>query len=466
MDRLNFTPRPYQHLIIDYIIHHPRCNIWSGMGTGKTVSTLTALDLLILLGEIEPPILIIAPLRVARSTWIDEVDKWQHLTHFKAIAVVGSPKERIAALNTPADIYTTNYENIPWLVEYLGKNWRFSTVIADESTKLKSFRTRKGGKRAKYLSVVAHPKVKRWINLTGTPSPNGLIDLWGQQWFVDKGQRLGATFTAFKDRWFKTIPIGTTGFSKVEPYDFAQQDIQQKLADCCLSIQAEDYFDIKQPIQTTITVELPLEVMKKYREFEREMFIELEGQNIEAMNAAAKTQKCLQLASGAIYTEDGYWQEVHNAKLQALESIVEEAAGMPVLVAYHFKSDLARLKKYFPQGKELDTAPKTIRDWNKGKIPILFAHPASAGHGLNLQDGGNILVFFSHWWDLEQYQQIVERIGPTRQAQAGHHRPVFIYHIVAQGTLDQTVIDRRNNKKTVQEILLDSMKQKGVKNDS
>lgn len=191
------------------------------------------------------------------------------------------------------------------------------------------------------------------------------------------------------------------------------------------------------------------------------MFTQIASQDIEAFNAASKTMKCLQLASGAIYTDDkGNWTEVHDAKIQALESVINEAAGMPVLVAYHFKSDLARLLKAFPKGRHLDAAPQTISDWNTGKIPVLFAHPASAGHGLNLQDGGNILVFFSHWWDLEQYQQIVERIGPTRQVQAGHNRPVFIYNIVAVGTTDELVIERRDSKRAVQDILLDAMKRK------
>lgn len=194
------------------------------------------------------------------------------------------------------------------------------------------------------------------------------------------------------------------------------------------------------------------------------MFIELsETTEVEAFNAASKTMKCLQLASGSVYTDDqGNWQAVHDLKLQALESIIEEACGMPVLVAYHFKSDLERLQKAFPSGKHLDKDPKTIHDWNAGKIPCLFAHPASAGHGLNLQDGGNILVFFSHWWDLEQYQQIIERIGPTRQAQAGHDRPVYIYHIIAKNTIDSVVMERRDSKREVQELLMEAMKRREV----
>ncbi|WP_370386291.1 hypothetical protein [Snodgrassella alvi] len=226
-----------------------------------------------------------------------------------------------------------------------------------------------------------------------------------------------------------------------------------------MTLDAKDYFDIKDPIVTNVCITLPHNARKMYRDLEREMFLQIENCTIEADNAAAKTIKCLQLANGAIYKDDSKdWAEVHDLKLQALESIINEASGMPVLVAYHFKSDLARIQKAFPQSRVLDQDPQTIRDWNAGKIPILLAHPASAGHGLNLQDGGNILVFFSHWWDLEQYQQIVERIGPTRQLQAGHDRPVFIYHIIAADTVDELVVERRDSKRSIQDMLLQAMK--------
>lgn len=230
-----------------------------------------------------------------------------------------------------------------------------------------------------------------------------------------------------------------------------------------ISLDAADWFDIKEPIHNVIRVDMPPKARQQYREMEKEMFLELNGEGIEAPNAAAKTVKCLQIASGAVYTDDaGSWSELHDAKLQALDSILTEAAGAPVLVAYHWKHDLERLRKAFPKGRHLDQHPQTLRDWNAGKIPVLFAHPASAGHGLNMQDGGNILVFFSHWWDLEQYQQIIERIGPTRQIQAGHDRPVFIHHIIATGTMDEMVMERRNSKRTVQDILLDAMKKRGI----
>lgn len=464
MTRQTFTPREYQNAIIEHMLDNKRCATWAGMGMGKTVGTLTGLDIL----EItEPgPALVLAPLRVAASTWPDEAKKWAHLRNVEVSAVVGTPEERRTALKRPATIYATNYDNLPWLVEHFGDKWPFRKVIADESTKLKSFRLQQGGKRAHALGRVAHCKVDRFIELTGTPSPNGLQDLWGQAWFLDKGVRLGRSFEAFKSRWFQSIQVGADRHAtRLDPLPFAQEQIEDRMRDLCLSLDARDYFDISEPIVNTIRVELPAKARRLYKDMEREMFLALEcGTEVEAFNAASKTMKCLQLANGAIYTDEaGTWSEVHDAKLQALEDVIEEAAGMPVLVAYHFKSDLARLQRTFPKGRQLDKDPQTIRDWNAGKIPVLFAHPASAGHGLNLQDGGNILAFFGHNWNLEEFQQIIERIGPTRQAQAGHDRPVFIHHIVAADTVDELVMARRESKREVQDLLLEAMKRKGSK---
>ncbi len=453
---MKFIPRPYQQQIINRILTQDRVAVWAGMGLGKTSATLTALDILSL---VEPgPALVLAPLRVARSTWPDEVQKWDHLRQLRVQPVVGTPSERKAALAIPAHVYTMNYENLPWLVEHLGESWPFSTVVADESTKLKSFRLRQGGQRAQALGKVAHSRVKRFIELTGTPASNGVIDLWGQVWFIDKGQRLGKSFSAFTSRWFRQIPT-SAGFTQVEILPHSQREIEAALQDICVAIKPEDHFDLKQPIVTRLDVELPEAARGAYDEMHREMVAELNGHQLEAFTAAAKTMKCLQLANGAIYTDDeGNWTEAHKAKLEALESVVEEAAGTPVLVAYHFKSDLARLQKAFPHGRVLDKDPKTISDWNKGKLRLMFAHPASAGHGLNLQDGGNILVFFGLNWSLEEHQQIIERIGPVRQAQAGHNRPVFIYHIVARDTVDELVLERLQSKRSVQDILLEAMK--------
>ena len=450
------TLRPYQGAIVEWELDNPRCGVWAGMGMGKTVATLGALDGMDLY---EPgPALVLAPLRVAASTWPDEAKKWEHLKNVEVSAVVGNPDERRAALRRPATIYTTNYDNLPWLVDHFGDKWPFTKVVSDESTRLKSHRLRQGGKRTRALARVAHKHVKRFIELTGTPSPNGLQDLWGQAWFLDQGMRLGRTFSSFTDRWFKTAP---NGFGVV-PLPYSREQIEDRLRDICMSLDARDYFDLKEPIVSTVRVDLPPKARQLYRDMEKEMFMQLGEHEVEAFTAATRTMKCLQLANGAAYIDDKatVFTEVHDLKLQALESIIEEAAGAPILVAYNFKSDLARLVRSFPKGRALDANPQTIRDWNAGKIPILFAHPASAGHGLNLQDGGNILVFFGHWWDLEQYQQIIERIGPTRQAQAGHDRPVFIYHIVATDTVDELVMARRESKREVQDLLIEAMKRR------
>lgn len=457
-----FTPREYQAPVIDHVCDIERCGLWVPMGGGKTVSVLTAATHLDLVAPVYP-MLVIAPLRVATSTWPDEVGKWQHLHAVRVVPICGDAAARRAALRKPAEIFTVNYENIPWLLEHLDGEWPFKTVIADESTKLKGFRLRQGSKRAQALAKVAHKKVSRFVELTGTPSPNGLQDLWGQAWFLDQGVRLGRSYQAFIDRWFHSVRVGADPHAvQIKPMPFAQEQIQDKLRDICLSIDVAKYLDIKEPVVNVIRVELPAKARQMYRDMEREMFLQLGDTEVEAFNAAGKTLKCLQLASGAIYTDESCtdFAEVHDAKLQALESIVEEAAGMPVLVAYHFKHDLVRLQRAFAKGRALDADPTTIRDWNAGKIPILFAHPASAGHGLNLQDGGNILVMFSHWWNLEEFQQIVERIGPTRQAQAGHDRPVFIHHIVAADTVDELVMARRESKREVQDLLMEAMLRK------
>lgn len=454
-----FTPRPYQTLIRDHILDVPRCAIWAGMGMGKTTGTLTALDLLsITEGD---PMLVVAPLRVARSTWPDEAGKWSHLSGLEVVPVLGSPSERLAALRVDAPVYTTNYENLPWLVEQWGERWPYKTVVLDESTKVKGFRTRQGGMRARALGTVAHTKIKRIVELTGTPSPNGLQDLWGQAWYLDRGHRLGRSFTAFSQRWFRTKP---NGFG-IEPLPHAQAEIQDKLRDICLTVDARDWFDLKEPIVTNIFVDLPMKARKHYAEMEKAMFTQLDEHEVEAFGAAAKTIKCLQIANGAAYVGDGNddWRVLHDEKIDALASIIEESAGMPVLVAYHFKSDLARLLKAFPAGRALDADPRTLKAWNAGRIPVLFAHPASAGHGLNLQDGGNILVYFSHWWNLEERQQILERVGPTRQMQAGYDRPVFVYNLVARDTVDELVIERVESKREVQNILIAAMKRKGIR---
>lgn len=462
MTRQTYTPRAFTPLLIDHMIDNRRCAIWAGMGMGKTAATLTALKTTELVTHGKT--LVLAPKRVARSVWPAEAAKWAHLEGMRVSPIIGTVAERRAAMRTDAEIYTMNYDNLPWLVDEIGQVWPYRTLVADESTRLKGFRLRQGGARARSLGRVAHKLAERFIELTGTPSPNGLLDLWGQAWFLDKGERLGRSFDAYRSRYFRPTRAGADAQAiNWEPLPYAQEQIQDKLRDLCLSLDARDWFDLKEPIVNVIRVELPGRAREQYEAMEKEMFLELDcGTQVEAFTAASKTMKCLQLANGAIYTDDTRrnWSEVHDEKIQALDEIIVEAMGAPVLVAYQFKSDRARLLKAFPKGRLLDDDPQTLLDWDAGKIPVLFAHPASAGHGLNLQDGGNILAVFGHWWDLEQYQQMVERIGPTRQAQAGHDRPVFIHHIIAADTIDEVVLERRESKRSVQELLLAAMKER------
>ena len=448
-----FAPHAYQLDAIEHIHKLPRCALWMPMGGGKTASVLTALEHLSCVEAVYPA-LVLAPLRVARTTWPDEVAKWDHTKHLRIVPVTGNVKQRLTALMTPADVYTTNYEQLPWLVEHYGDKWPFKTVVADELTRLKSYRTRQGSKRAKALASVAHTHVERFIGLTGTPAPNGLANLWGQLWFLDRGERLGKSFSAFEARWFTR---GYDGFS-IKPTASAQREIEERIKDICLTVTG---LTVDEPIINLIEVELPPSARSVYDDLEKEMFARIEEHEIEAVNAAVLTGKALQAASGAMYTDDKHnWVELHRVKIDALESVIEEANGAPVLVAYTFKSDLERLKKAFPQAKALDADPQTIRDWNEGKIPVLLAHPASAAHGLNLAEGGNILAFFSSDWNLENDMQIIERIGPMRQKQAGLDRPVFIHRIVARKTVDELVLERLQSKRDTQSILLEAMKRR------
>ncbi len=447
---MQFNPRPYQLLIIDFIQRNKRCAIWAGMGLGKTSSTLAALQILNLV-EDAFPVLVIAPLRVVQSTWPEEILKWELDLSFSDLTKDKSISE----------VNAINYEQLPNLIKRFGTKWPFKTVIADESTKLKGFRLRQGAARAKALAKVAHTLVDRMVLLTGTPAANGLLDLWGQMWFIDKGERLGKTYTAFTDKWFTESYNGWT----VTPKAHAQEEIQELLSDICITISAEDWFDLKAPIVNTIQVDLPVKVQKLYSQLERDMYIELENETVDAVNAGSAQVKCRQIANGFIYKEDASFEVLHDEKLKALESVIEEANGMPILVAYHFKADAERLVKRFPKGLVIDSDPKTIKRWNAGKIPLLFVNPKSAGHGLNLQDGSNILVFYSYDWNLEEHLQVIERIGPVRQLQAGHNRPVFIYYLTAKDTIDEQVLERLQTKRSIQEVLLDAMNRyKGAKN--
>jgi hypothetical protein len=448
-----FKPRDYQQDVIAAILRIPRVSVWADMGLGKTAATLTAIDILQLHGDLDKPALILAPLLVATKTWPAEVRKWNHLQHMVVRPIVGTAKQRAAVLLRSADVYTMNYENLAWLLAHLGDKWPFGMVVCDESSKLKGFRSRQGTVNAKALGSVAHlPIVKRWVNLTGTPSANGLHNLWGQQWFVDAGAALGATYSAFTARWFQTE---WNGYG-VKPLPGAMEQITERLAPTTISLQAKDYLDIPQTIVADIPVHLPPPVLEQYKKFEREMVLEIgDDTDISAVNAAAKTVKCLQFANGAVYseTELNAYIEFHNAKIHALAALHDSIGKKPLLVVYNFAHDLERLLAAFPKGKKLNR--DTLDKWNSGEIEMLFIHPKSAGHGLNLQDGGHHICFFAQDWDLELYQQVVERLGAVRQKQSGYDRPVFVYHLLAEGTLDADVVERRVTKRTVQQTLRD-----------
>ena len=482
-----FVPRPYQAIGISHFLEHKRAALWAGMGMGKTSITLSTLDALYMAGYASRPSLVLAPLRVARSTWGNEAAKWDVLHHIEVCPIVGEAKHRMAVLRKAlrqgnGSVFTINYENLVWLekaLEELKIEWPFGQLVSDESTRLKSLRismrrsplgklylqAQGGSVRARVVAKIAHKHVDRWYNLTGTPAPNGLIDLWGQTWPLDGGQRLGRSFDAFKQRWFQAIP-GGDGYSQVRPLAHAHDEIQERLKDICLTLDPKDYFDLREPIVTKIEVDLPTKAAGLYRQMERELFFQLAAGEVEAFNAGAKTMKCRQIANGFVYIGeptpgvDRAWEPLHDAKLEALESVIEEAAGAPVIVAYQFKPDLAMLKKRFPQGRELRTA-KDEEDFKAGKIPVLFMHPASAAHGIDgFQYVCNIICYYADDWNLELYQQILERIGPVRQLQAGLERPVYVYIIVAKGTVDEDMLVRRETKAEVQDVLKDAMKRR------
>ncbi|AXY83339.1 DNA helicase [Acidovorax phage ACPWH] len=467
-----YVPRPYQPAITDHIFRLPRCNVFAGMGVGKTPATLQAISDLLLFGEVNR-VLIVAPKRVAQHTWPGEVANFREsFGHLRISAAIGTDKERRAAIESGADIVTINYENLAWIVEHYGETWPFDMIVADEVSRLqglrvslqtsksgKKFLTGQGGSRAKALARVAISRVKRWVGLTGTPAANGLGCLWGICWFIDAGQRLGSSFTAFSHRWFRAVPGSDPQRQRIEPLPYAEEQIRAAIKDVTIAIEAKDHFKLPPLIENNVLLDLPPAAMRQYKEMEKALFTEIAGTPIEAFNAGSKTQKCLQIASGAAYTDDkGNWAPVHDVKIDALQSVIEEAAGMPVLVAYHFKSDLARILKAFPKAVHLGADPTIIDRWNNGQIPILVAHPQSAGHGLSLQHGSNILCFFSSNWSLEADAQICERLGPTRQAQSGYNRPVFIHRLIARGTLEEVVVRRLKTKASVQDALMGAMK--------
>lgn len=438
---------PYQSRSVDYIVNEGRCMLALDMGLGKSVSTLTAISDLVGAGVVGK-VLVIAPLRVCNSVWAQEALKWQHTKHLRVSVATGSAKARTAALFRSADVYVTNKENVQWLVEHYGKRWPFDMVVIDESSTFKNSQS----KRFRALRKVL-PFVERLVLLTGTPSPNGLQDLWAQMFLVDYGERLGRTLTGFRQRFFDKDYMGY----KFEIREGSAEKIERLVADKVIHMSAGDYLNLPERIDIDIPVDLGPNAKDQYDAFEKEMFIALDdGEEIEAMSAAVLANKLMQFSNGALYTDaNGAWAEVHSAKLDALADLVDDNAGETMLVAYNFKSDLARLRKRFPQAVVLDKNQDTIDRWNKGKIPMLLAHPASAGHGLNLQDGGALCVWFGLNWSLELTQQFDARLH--RQGQG---RPVRIARLLGAGTIDSRVASVLRSKDATQSSLLAALKPK------
>lgn len=458
-----FIPRPYQLLIRDHIIDNPRCAVWADMGTGKSASTLSALDLLWLAGSNFTPALVIAPLRVARGTWPREIKKWSDFSGMRVAPIIGDANQRAFALRSKADVYTINFENIQWLFDTIGDpdNWPFKIVIVDEATRLKGFRLKKGTKRSALLSEIAM-RTGRFIELTGTPAPNGLKDLWGQLWFLDQGKRLGYDYGEFMSRWFKRNHYSPHAVPVAE--DFALDAITERVQDICLTVRAKDYFDVREPIRQQVEVDLPRKSMNLYRELKKDMYAQIdELTSIDVVNMANLTAKCLQVASGAVIAEndvgDKLVTHLNDAKLDALESIVEECNGHPLLVGYWWRHDLGRIQKRFPFARVIKTQ-QDEDDWNEGRITLALGHYQSMGHGLNLQFGGHRLVRYTRWWDSELDDQFSARIGPVRQIQSGFDRPVYEYDIVARDTLDEDLQYRHIAKAEVQDILRDKTRRK------
>lgn len=389
--------------------------------------------------------LVIAPKRVAEDTWTTEYEKWDHLKDLKVVRVLGTVKERKLALAKEGDIYIITRDNVAWLVELLGRRWDFDTVVIDE---LSSFKRSKS-KRFKKLRTV-RPFIKRIIGLTGTPAPNGYEDLWAQIYLLDRGERLGKTITEFRKRYFNTLY--RHGYNDYELRPGAKEEIDEALKDLCISMKAKDYLKLKEPLYINRMAKLGKKEFETYKKMERDAVLEIGDEDITALSAAAVTNKLLQLANGAIYTDTKEVKTIHDKKLEVLEELIEEANGEPVLVFYNFKHDKDRILERFKDARILDTE-QDIKDWNDKKIKILIAHPASTGHGLNLQSGGSIIIWFGLNWSLELYLQANARLNRQGQTET-----VRIYHIITEKTVDERVLEVLNGKNLNQEELLRKLK--------
>ena len=450
---MKLTLHNYQVVAKDFIIGHPYAAVILDMGMGKTATTLSAVNELMFDRFEVTKVLVIAPLRVANTVWSDEMEQWAELRHLRYSKIVGTPKQRNVALQKDADIYIINRENLPWLVEKCSPYFKWDMVVIDELSSFKSWQS----KRFKAFMAM-RPYMKRIVGLTGTPSSNGLMDLFAEFKVIDGGERLGRFIGEFRSRYFEEGRRNGNIVYEYIPMDYAECQIQDKISDITISMKALDYLDMPELISTKKQVRMSEKEKEKYSQFKKEYVLsELDGLEVTAANAASLTNKLVQLSNGAVYSDDHTVVPLHEQKLDALEDILESANGEPVLVAYWFKHDLARiigrLEKLKVKSRVLKTE-EDIREWNKGNVPVGILHPASAGHGLNLQKGGHHLVWFGLTWSLELYQQTNARLW--RQGQEAE--TVVIQHIVTEGTIDEEILKALENKDAQQERLIEAVK--------
>lgn len=443
---MKYFPHDYQRYATNFIINNPISAVLLEMGLGKSVISLSAINELMLDYFDVSRTLVIAPLRVAISTWPEEIKKWEHLKYLTYSVVTGSEKERLDALKKPAHIYIINRENVDWLITKSGFRWFFDMVVIDELSSFKSYQA----KRFKSL-LKARPKVKRIVGLTGTPSSNGLMDLWAEFRLLDMGERLGRYITHYRQNFFVPDKRNQQMIFSYKPKDGAEKMIYSLISDITISMKSKDYLKMPECIMNEVVVSLSEKEQMLYDSLKKDMMLSIGDNEIDAVNAAALSNKLLQMASGSVYDEDKNMIHIHDRKLDVLEDLIEGANGKPVLVAYWFKHDLERIKERFDV-REIKTG-KDISDWNNGKIPIAVIHPASAGHGLNLQAGGSTLIWFSITWSLELYEQTNARL--YRQ---GQKETVVIHHILAKGTIDEDVMKALENKNKTQAALIDAVK--------
>lgn len=448
---MQFKAHDYQKRAIDLVVKLPKIGLFLDMGLGKTVITMTAVQELMYDRFEVSKVLVIAPKRVAEDTWTREHAKWDHLRDLRISKVIGTAPQRRKALEQDADIYVIGRDSVVWLVEYFQKTgWPFDMVVIDE---LSSFKNPQA-KRFRALRKVM-PHVSRVVGLTGTPSPNGLMDLWAEVYLLDRGERLGPTLGSYREKYFR--PGARNGYIvyRWEPYSYSQKEIEKKISDICISMSADDYLTMPKRIDNVIPVQLSDQEMETYNRMEQEQLLVLEDEDdaVVALNAAAVMTKLLQIANGSVYTAGHDVLRIHDAKLEALEEIID-TTGEPVLVFYSYKHDLEAIQKKI-KGARILEGPDDIADWNGGKVQVLLAHPASVGYGLNLQDGGHVIVWYGLTWSLELYQQANARL--YRQ---GQEKPVIIHHLIASGTVDEEVMDALQHKDMSQAALLAALKER------